>query len=71
MKSFEVTAYINHETVVFYGDDIRRDTTDGSGTVILYAPCFRVIDPKRHTFDKRGVVNLNPDWTIKSLFWNE
>ena len=71
MSSFEVRLYLAGETVVFYGDEIRRDTANGAGEPVLYAPCFREIDPKKHTFDRRGVINLNPDWTVKSLFWDD
>ena len=71
MSSFEITANVNGQTVVFYGDEIARNVTDGAGNLLLHAPCYRVINPKTHTFDKRGVVNLNPDWTIRSLYWND
>lgn len=66
MKSFEVKVYTIGHTYVFYGDDVRRDTTDGSGTPILYAPCME-IDEAHKLVLNRGVINLNPDWTVKSI----
>lgn len=47
-----------------HGENIRRDTTDGGGNPILYAKCYEVGG------DRVGVVNLNTDWTVHSLFWN-
>ncbi len=70
VSSFEVTVYHDGKQYVFYGDEVRRDTTDGAGNQVLYARCYRIVDPVKHTFDMRGVVNLNPDWTVKSIMLN-
>ena len=67
VSSFEVVVHHEGHQYAFYGDEIRRDTTDGAGNPILYARCYRIADPVKHTFDMRGVINLNPDWTVKGI----
>ena len=62
MQAFRVTIDLDGEQYVFQGDRIRRDIEDGAGRKILSAPVIRERD------GKHGVVNLNADWTLSSLY---
>ena len=64
VTSFEVTLYHEGMTIVFYGDEITRHTTDGGGNPILSAPCWEVSQGK---IMRRGVVNLTPEWGVCGL----
>jgi len=67
MKDFEVRLYIDGRLVVFYGNDINRNTTDGGGNQVLYARCWELTEDEKPV--RRGVINLDPNWTVKSLYW--
>lgn len=68
---FCVKLITDHYEVRFMSTDIKRDTSDGGGNPILYArcQCFRMYSSGAvDNYPYGGVVNLNPDWTVKSLF---
>lgn len=67
MSSFEVKLFLAGSTVMFYGDMIERNTADGDGNPLYHAVCYDVTPDGKVL--RRGVINLNPDWTVKSLFW--
>ena len=60
--NFKVVVKIGEKRYMFYGNLIVRNTTDAAGDPILFAPCWDMSN------DKKGVINLNPDWTVKSVY---
>lgn len=60
-QAFTVTITLDGVCYTFDGSRIRRDIEDGAGRKILSAPVVR-------EDGKHGVVNLNADWTLASLY---
>ena len=61
MTDFTVTITAGGHTYTFHAADIRRDTADGAGN-----PIYHVL---AHDEENTGAsVNLNPDWTVRSLY---
>ena len=61
MTDFTVTITAGGHTYTFNAADIRRDITDGAGGPI-YHVCAHADD------GEFAAVNLNPDWTVRSLY---
>ena len=69
--NFVVIFFLDGKRYAFNGRDIDRKTADGAGQQILYAPCWEErINEELDTVEivGHGVVNLNPDWSIRSLY---
>lgn len=61
MTDFTVTITAGGHTYTFHAAEIRRDIADGAGN-----PIYHVLAD-----DEAGIpaaVNLNPDWTVRSLY---
>lgn len=69
LTSFEIIVKVpnisgrGHQRFKFYGSQIKQ-VHNGAGVPTFYAPCWDLKD------DRQGVINLFPDWTVKSIYFD-
>ena len=68
MEQFTLAFVIGDRRFVVDGESINRNTTDGAGNPVLYARAdVYQIGDAFDMFIGEAVVNLTPDWRIKSV----